>query len=246
MPNTDDANKDDRGTAHALRHAGRRTSPRMRTTAHAFSAAPRAPLLRLHEWSVWANHPPAVQTTARWKAHGARRTGSRRGGRRALRRRHGSQRRGPQPHLRRDWAHPIHICTGTGLAPPTSAAGLGSPHPHLLLDWAHPSTSAPGLGSPHPHLRRDWAHPRPASAAGLGSPLPHLRRDWAHLIATSAPGLAGGPGHRGGRDASHEDDHDLAARGGTASTPSTLSTLSSWSTLSAAGCADHWCARACV
>jgi hypothetical protein len=24
----------------------------------------------------------------------------------------------------RDWAHPAHICTGTGLSPPTSAPGL--------------------------------------------------------------------------------------------------------------------------
>ncbi len=29
-------------------------------------------------------------------------------------------------HLRRDWAHPAHICAGTGLTPPTSAPGLGS------------------------------------------------------------------------------------------------------------------------
>ena len=28
-----------------------------------------------------------------------------------------------RPHLHRDWAHPSHICTGTGLAPPTSAPG---------------------------------------------------------------------------------------------------------------------------
>jgi hypothetical protein len=27
----------------------------------------------------------------------------------------------PRPRLRRDWAHPAHVCTGTGLAPPTSA-----------------------------------------------------------------------------------------------------------------------------
>jgi hypothetical protein len=29
------------------------------------------------------------------------------------------------PHLRRDWAHPSHICTGTGRSPP----------PHLRRDW---------------------------------------------------------------------------------------------------------------
>ncbi len=31
------------------------------------------------------------------------------------------------PRLRHDRAHPCHICTGTGLTPPTSAPGLGSP-----------------------------------------------------------------------------------------------------------------------
>jgi hypothetical protein len=40
------------------------------------------------------------------------------------------------PHLHRDWARPCHICTGTGLAPATSAPGLGSPLPHLHRDWA--------------------------------------------------------------------------------------------------------------
>ncbi len=38
------------------------------------------------------------------------------------------------PHLRRDWAHPSHICAGTGLTPSTSAPGLGSPLPHLHRD----------------------------------------------------------------------------------------------------------------
>jgi hypothetical protein len=36
----------------------------------------------------------------------------------------------PHPHLRRDWAHPCHICTGTGLAPA-----------HLQRDWARPCRS---------------------------------------------------------------------------------------------------------
>jgi hypothetical protein len=30
----------------------------------------------------------------------------------------------PQPHLRSCWAHPSHICAGTGLTPATSAPGL--------------------------------------------------------------------------------------------------------------------------
>ena len=52
-----------------------------------------------------------------------------------------------QPHLRRDWARPCHICTGTGLTPATSAPGLGT----------CPPTSAPELGTPRPHLRWDSA-----------------------------------------------------------------------------------------
>jgi hypothetical protein len=70
------------------------------------------------------------------------------------------------PHLRRDWAHPCHICAGTGLSPATSALRLGSALPHLHWDWAlctqpcriragtglSPATSAPGPGSmPHSH-----------------------------------------------------------------------------------------------
>jgi hypothetical protein len=50
--------------------------------------------------------------------------------------------------LHATWAHPAHICSGTGLTPLTSAPGLG----------LAPPTSAPGLGSPRPHLLRDWAH----------------------------------------------------------------------------------------
>ena len=50
------------------------------------------------------------------------------------------------PHLRRGWAHPAHICAGTGLAPPTSAPGLGSPHRHLHRDWAHTAHICTGTG----------------------------------------------------------------------------------------------------
>jgi hypothetical protein len=76
----------------------------------------------------------------------------------------------PLPHLRRDWAHPCHIrtrtgltpChigTGTGLAVATSAPGSGSPFHIGTGTGSAPATSAPGLGSP------------PAtSAPGLGSP----------------------------------------------------------------------------
>jgi hypothetical protein len=55
--------------------------------------------------------------------------------------------------LHRDWAHPRHICIGTGLTPATSAARLGSPLPHLQRNWAHPAhlcTSGARLGSSLP------------------------------------------------------------------------------------------------
>jgi hypothetical protein len=52
----------------------------------------------------------------------------------------------PLPHLRRDQAHPAHICAGTRLTPPTSAPGLGSPRPHLRRDRA--------LGAPAPCPQR--------------------------------------------------------------------------------------------
>ena len=48
--------------------------------------------------------------------------------------------------LQRDWAHPAHICAGTGLTPPTSAPGLGAPRPHLRRDWAHLSHVGTGTG----------------------------------------------------------------------------------------------------
>jgi hypothetical protein len=38
--------------------------------------------------------------------------------------------RPPLPHRYRECAH-SHNYTGTGLAPPTFAAGMGSPLPHL-------------------------------------------------------------------------------------------------------------------
>jgi hypothetical protein len=91
-----------------------------------------------------------------------------------------ARRRDPQvvrqePHLRRDWARPSHICTGTGLAPPTSVPGLGSPLPHLHRDWVHACTSAPGLGPPLPHLHR----------AGLG------RCEVASVLPSAVADVAG-------------------------------------------------------
>ena len=103
--------------------------------------------------------------------------------------------RSPPPHLHRDWAHPCHSCTGTGLTPATSAQcthrSLSQPC-HICLDnWfaAAPSrigtglaaaTSAPGLGLA-----------AATSAPGPGSPLPRLRRDRARRCHVCAgTGLA--------------------------------------------------------
>jgi hypothetical protein len=63
----------------------------------------------------------------------------------------------PLPHPHRDWAHPSHIRTGTGLTPPTSAPGLGSPLPHPHRDWAHPSHIRTGTGLTPSTSHRDWA-----------------------------------------------------------------------------------------
>ena len=130
---------------------------------------------------------------------GALRSRAHRGGTAQARR--GSTR----PHLRCGWAHPAHICTGTGLTPPTSAPGLhveaelrrhAGDHPaHICLrtGLATP-TSAPGLGlgSPCSYLHQDFWPILAASAPGLGSALPHLHRDWAHPahICTGALGSA--------------------------------------------------------
>ena len=52
------------------------------------------------------------------------------------------------PQRLRDWAHPCHVCSGTGLTAATSAPGLGSPlpHPRRRRDWAHPSHICTGTG----------------------------------------------------------------------------------------------------
>ena len=45
----------------------------------------------------------------------------------------------------RDWAHPCHICAGTGLTPTHIGAGAWAhPYPHLRRDWARPCHIAPG------------------------------------------------------------------------------------------------------
>jgi hypothetical protein len=72
----------------------------------------------------------------------------------------------PRPRLHRDWAHPGHACTRTGLTPATPAPGLGSPRPRLHRDWAHPSseratgrlTDPPSTTYPHGACRASSKH----------------------------------------------------------------------------------------
>ena len=61
----------------------------------------------------------------------------------------------PLPHLRQDWAHPCHICAGTGAhSCHICIAGNGAHTPlHLHRDWGpSPATSAPGLGPIPRHI----------------------------------------------------------------------------------------------
>ena len=105
--------------------------------------------------------------------------------------------------LGRRWrAAAFHICTGTGLTPPTSGLGLGSPLPYLHRDCAHAATSAPGLRSALPHLHRDWAikpgRRRHASVGAApiawqhshGHPELHARRACVQ-VARPTPAVAG-------------------------------------------------------
>jgi hypothetical protein len=100
-------------------------------------------------------------------------------------------------------------CTGTGLAPATSAPGLGSLLPDLHLDWARPchiwtrtgltpATSAPGLDSPLLHLDQDWARPCQICTGTGARPCPHLHRHWAHpshiCTGTGLTPITSGPG----------------------------------------------------
>ena len=77
------------------------------------------------------------------------------------------------PHLRRDCAHPCHICAGTGLAAATSALGLSL---HYLRCRCCMRTAT-------------WLRTFKGSMLTWVN-LPRLRRDWDGLTpATSAPGL---------------------------------------------------------
>jgi hypothetical protein len=81
----------------------------------------------------------------------------------------------PRPHLHRDWAHPAHICTRTGLTPPHSCATAGAHSCHIC--------TGTGLTPVAPQLHRDWA-----------------RRCTGRTPATSSPGLDRWDPHRGHTD----------------------------------------------
>ena len=61
----------------------------------------------------------------------------------------------PTPHRHRDWAHPRHIGTGTGLNHATSAPGLGSPALALVSKQPADVSAAPDRrrGEPSPLSR---------------------------------------------------------------------------------------------
>jgi hypothetical protein len=108
----------------------------------------------------------------------------------------------PLPHLHRDrltparmrwgWAHPAHICIGTGAHPP---------HLHrdwftrdLHRDWAHPATSATGLVSASP--------PQPSScarSAALAVGLAGMACSRLHLEAPIDGCVFGAPPREGDR-----------------------------------------------
>jgi hypothetical protein len=106
------------------------------------------------------------------------------------------------------------ICTGTGLAPATSAPGLGSP------------TSAPGPGSPLPHLRRDWALRFRSSAEG-GPSSPLCRRDQGRrrrelrLARHAVCGVHGEPIFQGGAAGTAADSNASPTAGGLSLLPQT-------------------------
>ncbi len=105
-----------------------------------------------------------------------------------------------RPHLHQDWAHPCHICTGTRLAPATSAPTHRTLYVNFVCAQTGFEEEVLGCIAKLDAMQvPSQAHNTATSAPGLGSPLPHLHRDWAHPChictgtrlapATSAPGL---------------------------------------------------------
>ena len=101
---------------------------------------------------------------------------------------------------------PCHICTGTGLAPATSAPGLGSPLPHLHRD----------SGLPEPSSTTRTAAARVSGPCGrCGEPGEGESPDGAHGVRASALGSCTGgssepPQRRDGRGANRRSPQSPA------------------------------------
>jgi hypothetical protein len=86
----------------------------------------------------------------------------------------------PHPHLHRDWAHPAHICAGTGLTPPFPPR----------RDWAHPSHICAGTGlAPSTSVHADR---RRRTLAVVGSADVRTSADDAWSRAHARPALTWG------------------------------------------------------
>ena len=111
------------------------------------------------------------------------------------------------PHLHRDLAHRCHICAGTGLAPATSAPGLGSRlatsvqfrtrESSLPIAAATAEASARAESAESGARRRPRAGPLCRGTRVLGTRMAGLRRfgpqraaEWAAVGFTDAPPLA--------------------------------------------------------
>ena len=68
----------------------------------------------------------------------------------------------PRPHLHRDWAHPDHICTGTGLTPLVLTARMQRPHARALrhtcgaLEAREPTAAAGTRALEYPMWVPSW------------------------------------------------------------------------------------------
>jgi hypothetical protein len=72
------------------------------------------------------------------------------------------------------WAHPAHICAGTGLTAATPSPGLGSPLRHLHRDWATSGYSQEEKAAAEERADKDSKSKvkKPRAFLGLCSPSP--------------------------------------------------------------------------
>jgi hypothetical protein len=111
------------------------------------------------------------------------------------------------PHLHREWAHPTHICAGTGLHCATSAPGLGPPLPHLHRNWAFRAHICKGTG-PAPAGQLCAGADGATRACGAGSRPARL----VDTVFSFVPGRERG-GHGCAVDRSRSARHALAPGG---------------------------------